>query len=909
MLMNGARVVSLTPKAVETLIVLVENHGHVVSKDDLMKALWPDSFVEESNLSQNIFLLRKALGDSKEKRYILTVPGRGYQFAETVREVAQQHADEALAVESISRTQLTVNRTESRGEWLWIGLGALALILAAAGIVSYRARHRIKTAENPPVSNVKLRRSIAVLDFRNLTRQPENEWLSTALAEMLRTELAAGDQLRLVPGDQTAHGGHDISWPAAAALSKTALGTLRSSLATDYLAVGDYAVVGDGNKSRIRIDFRLLDTSGGDVLAQDTVTGNQADLFTLVFQAGSRLRETLTVAGTSTEQEDQVRASLPSNPKAARLYAEGLTRLREFEAKIAVDLLSQAVAADPKSAQARAALGLAWQALGYENKARDETQKALGLAKTLRSEEQLSVEGQYRRLNHEWPRAVEIYRALADLYPDNLDYTLQLAQTQQNSGAGNEGVATLEAARQLPPPLRNDPRIDILQAQILIDLGEFKKAQVLAAQAEDKGRQQHARLVLAQALRTHSSASLWQGQNDQARADVDEAKVLFAAAGDLRSSASAVYMNGRISYEEAKFEEARSRYEEALVVYRQIANPSQISLITETIGNVDYEEGKLQDAKRQYVEALAMYRQMDNKSGICSALGNLANTMDVLGELANAEKMQQEALQLFRDIHDQRGVGSTLNNLGNVQEEQGKLAEAEKNFQLSLDNNNKINYKAGASYPMLGLADIAFRRDDMKAARQWTEQGLAVREELHITNQAEYSRAVLAQIDIEEGRSAEAERMAIESVHNLEKADVPEFTVGANVVLAAALLANGKVEQAQSAAQRALAISAKLPGALAKFDAGIAAARADIAAGNLDAAKSRLTGLLMVANKKGYVPYIFDFRVALAEIQMKSGQTAAAKSALLSLQKEAREKGFLLVARKAAELYAPSRHS
>ena len=121
MLMNGARVVSLTPKAVETLIVLVENHGHVVSKDDLMKALWPDSFVEESNLSQNIFLLRKALGDSKEKRYILTVPGRGYQFAETVREVAQQHAEEALAVESVSRTQLTVNRTESRASGCGLG--------------------------------------------------------------------------------------------------------------------------------------------------------------------------------------------------------------------------------------------------------------------------------------------------------------------------------------------------------------------------------------------------------------------------------------------------------------------------------------------------------------------------------------------------------------------------------------------------------------------------------------------------------------------------------------------------------------------------------------------------------------------------------------------------------------------
>src|ERR1051326_1581193 len=107
LLLSGNEPVSLTPKVIETLIVLVENRDRVVSKDELMKALWPDSFVEESNLSKNIFLLRKALGDTKEKRYILTVAGRGYQFVEAVREVSEQH-EEALVVESVSRSQLTV---------------------------------------------------------------------------------------------------------------------------------------------------------------------------------------------------------------------------------------------------------------------------------------------------------------------------------------------------------------------------------------------------------------------------------------------------------------------------------------------------------------------------------------------------------------------------------------------------------------------------------------------------------------------------------------------------------------------------------------------------------------------------------------------------------------------------------
>src|SRR5882762_5582858 len=75
--------VSLTPKTYDMLLVLVENSGRMLTKDELMKALWPNSFVEESNLTQQISMIRRALG---EHRYIVTVPGRGYRFAAEVKE-------------------------------------------------------------------------------------------------------------------------------------------------------------------------------------------------------------------------------------------------------------------------------------------------------------------------------------------------------------------------------------------------------------------------------------------------------------------------------------------------------------------------------------------------------------------------------------------------------------------------------------------------------------------------------------------------------------------------------------------------------------------------------------------------------------------------------------------------------
>src|SRR5580704_11206668 len=90
-LLRAGEPIALTPKTFQILLVLVRHNTEVVTKDDLMKTVWPDTFVEEANLSRNIFMLRKALGESpQDHRYILTVPGRGYRLAENVRLVPEQ---------------------------------------------------------------------------------------------------------------------------------------------------------------------------------------------------------------------------------------------------------------------------------------------------------------------------------------------------------------------------------------------------------------------------------------------------------------------------------------------------------------------------------------------------------------------------------------------------------------------------------------------------------------------------------------------------------------------------------------------------------------------------------------------------------------------------------------------------
>lgn len=154
-LLRGSDPVAVTPKAFETLLVLVRRSRDVVSKEELLKEVWPNSFVEESNLSQNIFLLRKALGDTAENRqYIVTLPGRGYRFAAPVRTVTEQ--GEALLAQARTRTQIVIEENEAEtdqmlkalpipqkrkaGRKFLISMAVVAVLLALGAFLLIRSR-------------------------------------------------------------------------------------------------------------------------------------------------------------------------------------------------------------------------------------------------------------------------------------------------------------------------------------------------------------------------------------------------------------------------------------------------------------------------------------------------------------------------------------------------------------------------------------------------------------------------------------------------------------------------------------------------------------------------------------------------------------------------------------------------
>jgi eukaryotic-like serine/threonine-protein kinase len=136
-LMRGNEMVTLTPKAFDTLLLLVRNSGHLLDKDDLISTLWPDTFVEEGSLSNNIFLLRRVLGE--DPAFIETVPKRGYRFVGAVRQLP------GAAPLSLEDHRKWPDEVSSKGRHLWraLGFGAVTLAVLAVGIAVWlRNSHR-----------------------------------------------------------------------------------------------------------------------------------------------------------------------------------------------------------------------------------------------------------------------------------------------------------------------------------------------------------------------------------------------------------------------------------------------------------------------------------------------------------------------------------------------------------------------------------------------------------------------------------------------------------------------------------------------------------------------------------------------------------------------------------------------
>src|SRR6202050_4424143 len=745
--------VPLNSRAFDVLVYFVQNPGKVLTREELLKNVWAESFVDENSLAQSISALRRALEEKPgDNNFIVTLPGRGYQFVSPVQVVTSEKEDAqteeapstskgpsgllfqkqtiqtSLITTNEEQEQLSLPGPRSRALAKVVAILAVAVI-SVAGNYAWQKFHRAPAANRAAISltapSAPPRRSIAVLGFRNLSGRPEEGWLSTALAEMLSTELVAGEKLRLVSGEDIARAKLDLPLPDPNSLSRNTLVRLHKDLDSDLIVLGSYTVVGEKPEIRIRLDLRLQDTVDGETVADVAVVGGEADLFDLASQAGSRLRAKLGVEAISPVETVSVRASSPSNRDAARLYAEGLARLRVLEAPEARDLLQQAVAADPKFSLAHSALAEAWRGLGYYKKAQQEARQAYDLSANLSREERLVVEGRYRDLDHEHEKAIEIYRALFTLFPDNLDYGLRLARNQTRGGKAHDALATVDALRKLAPPASEDPRIEFVEVEGWILLGDSKRQEQPLARAVEKSKAQGSRVILAQARQMQCELFNRLGQLQDAVSACREARDIFAAAGNQEGEARSLQIWANvISRTDAPA--SIPLFLQAQTIFRRNGSEAGEADVLDNLANLYEGQGDPATAEKMVRQAVAIFRRLDDQRNMTTAIGNLADDRLDQGDLRGAIQLYGEARQ-GRGTADAGYGALTGLNIALVQQLQGDLVGARQGFEQSLDIWQKNGDQDPSAYALWGLGSLLLQGADFAGARKMYEQVLTIR--------------------------------------------------------------------------------------------------------------------------------------------------------------------------------------
>lgn len=429
--------VPLPPKTAQILTLLVERHGHIVDKETLLKQIWPDTFVEEGSLTQNISILRKTLTEGRDgKEVIETIPKRGYRFVGSVREIATEVEARASPHES-PPTPPAVTAT-LRSFLLWTApLGVAALALAV--YFAWHYYHPPRSALTSP------RVMLAVLPFQNLSGDPGQEFFSDGLTEEMITQLGQTYPRYLGVIARTSAMQYKHPQKDAAEIGR--------DLRVDYILEGSVRRAGD----RVRITTQLIQVHDQ---TQVWAHSYQRDLPDILSVQTAVARDVAGQIGIRLVPGDHGNplSTKPVKPEAYEAYLRGRqyfnSAASEQDLENAIHEFERAIAADSRTALAYAGLANSYAAMAdyYEPprevlpKAKIAAQKALELDPDLSEAHAalgwvaLVYDWNWSMANQELQRAIELNpgNALAhDLYANYL------------AAAGRHSEAFVESQRAL----------------------------------------------------------------------------------------------------------------------------------------------------------------------------------------------------------------------------------------------------------------------------------------------------------------------------------------------------------------------------------------------------------------------------------------------------------------------------
>jgi TolB-like protein/DNA-binding winged helix-turn-helix (wHTH) protein/Tfp pilus assembly protein PilF len=457
MLRRSGALVPLTPRVFDTLLYLVQHSGGVLDKERLMEAIWPDSIVEENNLSQNISFLRRILGENPAShRYIVTVPGRGYRFvaevraletpdtAERITDAPAVAADLDIAPEDSQPTHSPI-RKKALPQLLWT---TAVIVLSGAVFFLWRSQTRSPegSAQDRPAAAAVSDKTIAILPFDNLSGSSENAYFADGIKDEILTRLSKVAALKVVSRTSTQKFKH----------APDNLRGIAQQLGVRNILEGSVQKSGE----TVRVTVQLINAQSDTHLWAETYDRRVTDIFQVESEVAERIASAL-AATLSDPEKLALKAKPTTNVEAHEAYLKGRyfwnKRTGEGFEK-AGEYFRQAIAIDPNYAQAYAGLGDVYQFTAYDAvsrtrlyaKAREAARKALTLDEML-AEPHASLGLLAMNFDWDWATAEKEFRRAIELNPNYPTAHHWYAEFLAAVGRFDESLAQIHRARELDP--------------------------------------------------------------------------------------------------------------------------------------------------------------------------------------------------------------------------------------------------------------------------------------------------------------------------------------------------------------------------------------------------------------------------------------------------------------------------
>jgi DNA-binding winged helix-turn-helix (wHTH) protein/tetratricopeptide (TPR) repeat protein len=889
-LLGEGQPIALTPKVFDTLVLLVERAGHVVSKDELMQRLWPRGYVDESNLTKHIWLIRRALGDEDhDSRFIETVPKRGYRFVATVTrgsEAAPAPAEspaaplEAPAAGRPTPALPAPPAAPARpARWLLASVGVAVLV---AVTVVWRMSSRPPPAANRPGHTV------AFVVFSNLSGNAKDAWLARALTEMLGAELSVAADLRVVPDELVRDASADLAPAAAGGYAPETLARLHRRLDADYIVSGNYLVSGAADDAPLRVDIALQDGRDGTLLASVSQQAGVSGVLALVTQAGATLRDRLGLRPPSAASLSLLANAQPPNVDVARRVGFALDALQHYDAARARDELLEAIAESPAYAPAYSYLAQAWTALGYRDKALAAAEQAARYSGNLPPEQRLLAQAIVLAAHADWSKAADTWGSLAQLKPLNPDYRLQRIDAQIAAGAPVPAQATWHELQRLPDA-GSDPRTELAAARIAEALDDAKGSAQHAAAALRAAQQHDAAGLIADAELELAGARMHLNQNAEASKDLSAAIDAYHSIRNPRGEANARRQLASALTSLSRPQDAREEYQRALALDQSIGDVGGVARVYRDLCSMLWLAGDRDGAQVAARHALQLGRDIGD-------LALQAWTLQALATIASDEAASDEVLDEYREVIalDVRGGFNSvwaLTNYADVQRLRGELAGAQASCGRAQREAATLTDPQFAIFSGFTCALIEADRGNTEAARKGFGEIVRRVGRGDDTTYANNALMMLAQLDMDEAHWGAARDQLLQASRGFAAAEERTGEADAQARLALCAQALGDTAARERAADRARSLRQSINSKQEVYMADIALARLADQAHAGGAAPERLLGLAADAERRQWLAWALEAKLSAWELLRAHG-SATADALRAQIAKSARQHGY-----------------